>query len=304
MVRTASGSARATWRMRMKRASIPARSLVLLLLGLAATTLTGLSQEPITTWHPAFVGVEYGRMSVETPRPLRIHALRIDLRAPGLSFFATPPNAAGEKHTIGLRTGSFLAEHRLQAAINAAPFGPIHREEGKPVGIVGLTVSNGRVVSPPTRLPALVITRRNEARIVEPPFDLKDVRTAVAGFGVVLRHGEITGTDDALHPRTAAGISQDGRTLYLMVIDGRQPGYSEGATTAQVGAWLKALGSWDGINLDGGGTSTLVLEDRHRTPRIMNLPIHDGMPGRQRVAGSHLGLRARRLPHGPDLPIP
>ncbi len=276
----------------------------LVVLILAATAQIGPAQEPITTWHPAFVGVDYGRLAVETPRPLRIHALRIALRAPGLSFLATPPNATGEKHTLGLTTGSFLAAHRLQAAINAAPFGPIHREEGKPVDIVGLTVSNGRVVSPATKLPALLISRRNEARIAEPPFDLKDVRTAVAGFGVVLRNGEVTGSDDALHPRTAAGISKDGGTLYLMVIDGRQPGYSEGVTTAEVGAWLKALGAWDGINLDGGGTSTLVIEDRARTPRIMNLPIHDGMPGRQRVAGSHLGLRARRLADGPDLPIP
>ncbi|MBM3493516.1 MAG: phosphodiester glycosidase family protein, partial [Armatimonadetes bacterium] len=247
---------------------------------------------------------KYGRAATDTPRPLRLHALRIDLRAPGLSFLATPPNLGGEKHTIGATTGTFLTERRLQAAINAAPFGPIHREEGKPVGISGLTVSRGRTVSPPTDLPALVISRRNEARIAEPPFDLRDIHTAVAGFSVVLRNGEITGKADALHPRTAAGVSQDGRTLFLMVIDGRQPGYSEGITSAEVGAWLRALGAWDGINLDGGGTSTMVIEDRARTARIMNLPIHDGMPGRQRVAGSHLGLKARRLSGGPQLPLP
>jgi exopolysaccharide biosynthesis protein len=126
----------------------------------------------------------------------------------------------------------------------------------------------------------------------------------MAGFGVVLRNGAVTGKDDAMHPRTAAGIARDGRTLYLVVLDGRQPGYSEGVTTAEVGAWLKALGAWDGINLDGGGTSTMVIEDRARSARIINLPIHDGMPGRQRVAGSHLGLRARRLRGGPALPLP
>ena len=285
-----------------------ARAAALLLALVLVVLLQGPSawsrQQPVEEWYPAYVGVDYGRLAVETPRPLRIHALRIDLRAPGLSFLATPPNPSGEKHTLGLTTGSFLTVHRLQAAINAAPFGPIHREEGKPVDVVGLTVSNGRVVSPPTRAPALIISKGNAARIAEPPFDLSDVQTAVAGFGIVLRNGEITGSEDALHPRTAAGISKDGNVLYLMVIDGRQPGYSEGVTTAEVGAWLKALGSWDGINLDGGGTSTLVLQDRARTARIMNLPIHDGMPGRQRVAGSHLGLRARRLAGGPKLPVP
>lgn len=255
-------------------------------------------------WHPAFRGVEYGRVSVEQPRPLQVHFLRIDLRAPGIEFFATPPAGVEGAHTIGLTTSSFLARYRLQAAINAAPFGPIWPEEGKPVSVVGLTVSEGKIVSPPTDLPALIITHDNVARIAEPPFDLTNVRTAVAGFGIVLRAGEVVGKTDQLHPRTAAGISADGRYLYLMVADGRQPGYSEGLTTAEVGEWLRAVGCADGINLDGGGTSTMVLEDYRRTPRIMNLPIHDMWPGRERVAGSHLGLRARRLPGGPKLPLP
>jgi hypothetical protein len=270
----------------------------------ACRPCAGLRQTAIPEWHRAFVGVDYGRVAVEQPRPLRVHVLRINLQAPGIEFLATPPNPSGERHTIGMTTGTFLSRYRLQAAINAAPFGPIYKEEGKPVSVSGLTVSRGRVVSPATDLPALIITRHNEARIAEPPFDLKDVYNAVAGFSVVLRAGEVIGKEDALHPRTAAGISRDGRTLYLMVIDGRQPGYSEGVTTAEVGAWLKVLGAWDGINLDGGGTSTLVVEDARRTPRIMNLPIHDGMPGRQRVGGSHLGLRAHRLPGGPSLPLP
>lgn len=283
--------------------ALPRRLPALIYLALYVAAASSAQPPGITEWHPAFVGIEYGRTAVEDPRPLRVHALRIDLKAPGLSFLATPRRADGQMHTTGMTTGTFLSAYGLQAAINGAPFGPIHRDEGKPVNVVGLTVSEGVQVSPPTELPALVITRTNEARIAEPPFDLKDVRTAVAGFGVVLRRGEIVGKDDALHPRTAAGISQDGRTLYLMVIDGRQPGYSEGVTTAEVGAWLRALGAWDGINLDGGGTSTMVIEDARRTPWILNLPIHANMPGWQRVAGSHLGIRARRLRGGPRIPI-
>jgi len=255
-------------------------------------------------WYPVCVGVDYGRAVAELPRPPRAHFLRVDLRAPGLRFFATPPGGDPQGHTLGMTTSTFLSRFRLQAAINAAPFGPIHKEEGKPVKISGLTVCDGRVVSPPNDYPAILITRRNRVRIAEPPFDLREVHTAVSGFGIVLRDGVVTGKEDALHPRTAAGVTPDGRTLYLMVVDGRQPGYSEGITTAEVGEWLRVLGCSEGINLDGGGTSTLVIEDPARTPRIMNLPIHDNMPGRERVAGSHLGLRARRLPSGPVLPVP
>ncbi len=255
-------------------------------------------------WYPVCQGVVYGRAATQSPRPLHAHFLRVDLEAKGLSFLATPSAGAPDGHTLGMKTSTFLERYRLQAAVNAAPFGPIWKEEGKPVKNVGLTVSKGKVVSPATALPALVITRRNEARIVAPPFRLENVYTAVAGFGIVLRKGVVVGKNDQLHPRTGAGISADGRYLYLMVVDGRQPKYSEGITTAEVGAWLLTLGCHDGINLDGGGTSTLVVEDAWRTPRVMNMPIHDGMPGRERVAGSHLGIRARRLRGGPVLPPP
>jgi exopolysaccharide biosynthesis protein len=121
------------------------------------------------------------------------------------------------------------------------------------------------------------------------------VYNAVAGFGIVLAGGETVATGKAVHPRTAAGISADGRYLYLLVIDGRQPGYSEGATTAEVGAWLKRLGASDGINLDGGGTTTLVFAGTDGQPKVVNRPIHAGVPGWQRVSASHLGVRARPL---------
>jgi hypothetical protein len=173
-------------------AMAPSVRMVLLAAGALALTASARAQVAPSEWHRAFVGVDYGRATVESPRPVRLHALRIDLRARGLRFLATPPNGTGEAHTTGLTTGSFLSAYRLQAAINAAPFGPIHKVEGKPVSVAGLTVSNGRVVSPATDLPALVISRRNEARIAEAPFDLRDVATAVAGFGVCPAHVEMS----------------------------------------------------------------------------------------------------------------
>ena len=93
-----------------------------------------------------------------------------------------------------------------------------------------------------------------------------------------------------------AGVSRDGRYVYLLVIDGRQGGWSKGASTTDLGRWLKQLGAWDGINLDGGGTATMVVADRAGDALVVNRPIHNGRPGNQRVAGSHLGVKARPLP--------
>jgi exopolysaccharide biosynthesis protein len=68
------------------------------------------------------------------------------------------------------------------------------------------------------------------------------------------------------HPRTAVATLADGRVL-LMVVDGRQPEHSIGMTLAEVAGTLLELGAVEAINLDGGGSTTMVVEGR-----IVNRP--------------------------------
>ncbi len=60
-------------------------------------------------------------------------------------------------------------------------------------------------------------------------------------------------------PRTAIGINRNGRYLYLMVVDGRQPFYSDGATFAELAELMKKQGAYFAMALDGGGSSTMVI---------------------------------------------
>jgi hypothetical protein len=247
-------------------------------------------------WKAMFEGVELAVLDADQPRRMRGYAVRIDLHDPGISFLATPDNGDRPGHTDGLKTSTFLSRYGCQVAINAAPFSPVVNEEGQGHEISGLTVSRGRLVSPHKQnFPALVIRQGNRVEIGRGPFELADVANAVAGFHIVLEQGKVVAGGRDIHPRTAAGVSADGRWLVLLVIDGRQPGYSLGATTAEVGEWLLALGAWNGINLDGGGTSTLVLEGSDGRAEVVNRPIHAGIPGLERVSASHLGVFARRL---------
>ncbi len=225
---------------------------------------------------------------------MRGYALRVDLQAPGIEFLATPSNGDRLGETDSLKTSSFLAKHHCQAAINGAPFSPVVATEGQPLSVNGLQVSCGEVVSQPTNRPALLITKDNRATIASPPFQLDGVWNAVGGFGIVLKDGKVLGADKPVHPRTASGVSKDGRYLYLLAIDGRQPGHSDGASTAEVGEWLKMLGAWDGINHDGGGTTTMVVEGADGKPKLLNRPIQANIPGRERPSASHLGVKARR----------
>ncbi len=252
---------------------------------------------PEMKWTPIFQGISRAEFALTEPRLVRAFVIKIDLRAKGVEFMATPANGEREGETDAQRTTTFLKTHQLQAAINAGPFAPVVNTEGAGLDISGLQVCRGEVVSPQQKdtYPTLVLTKDNKARI-EPVLKKTDgIWNAVSGFSIVLRGGEVVPGGGDLHPRTAAGVSADGRTLYWLVVDGRQEKWSGGAATAELGEWLKAMGCAEGLNLDGGGTSTLVM-DFGKGPQILNRPIHLGIPGLERPSASHLGVKALPLP--------
>ena len=63
------------------------------------------------------------------------------------------------------------------------------------------------------------------------------------------------------HPRTAAGIRADGG-LVLVTVDGRQPVRSVGMSIAELEALMIEFGSVEAINLDGGGSTTMVVRGK------------------------------------------
>ncbi len=69
------------------------------------------------------------------------------------------------------------------------------------------------------------------------------------------------GFADARHPRTAVGVRADGRLL-LVTVDGRQPERSVGMTIAELASLLLELGAVEAINMDGGGSTAMVVRDK------------------------------------------
>jgi exopolysaccharide biosynthesis protein len=132
--------------------------------------------------------------------------------------------------------------------------------------------------------------------------DSGSIVNAVGGFYRILEHGELAprvqnmsdsaGAKRPRHPRSAAGISSDGRFLYLLVIDGRQI-KSVGGTEAETALILRALGAYDAINFDGGGSSAMALRYPDNTVRVVNTPIQDQIPGRERAVAGCLGIGNR-----------
>ena len=83
------------------------------------------------------------------------------------------------------------------------------------------------------------------------------------------------------HPRTSVGFNQDTTIFYLFVVDGRQPGFSIGMSYKELGDYMKIWGVHNGLNLDGGGSSTMVVRGD-----IVNSPSDIG--GERSVSNSLL----------------
>ena len=249
-------------------------------------------------------GVTYRRVVRFLPRPMIAHVLTIDTKQKGIEFLITPPDSKGETPLKARTTSQFLEEFDLQIAINGGGFSPwwsnspadYYPHVGDPIAPTGLTASKGEVYWTGEDAegvpPALYISRRNGLSFNNRP---NRVHSAISGDRMIVLKGEVApdleGTE--VEPRTAVGINRNGRYIYLVVVDGRQPFYSEGATFTELAQLLIDQGAFIAMSLDGGGSSTMVIEGDDGGPVILNSPIDHYIPGTERPVGTHLGIYMR-----------
>ena len=256
---------------------------------------------PIPMKQKLYEGVTYRRVVRYFPRPMIAHVLTIDTKANGVEFLVTPPDSEGKTPLKARTTSQFLEEFNLQIAINGGGFSPwwsrspadYYPHEGDPIAPFGFTASNGKVywMTADTEgvLPALFISRRNALTFNNKP---NRVHSALSGDRMLVLKGDMAsdleGSD--VEPRTAVGINRNGRYVYLVVVDGRQPLYSEGATFTELAQLLIEQGTYMAMSLDGGGSSTMVVEGDDGKAIILNSPIDHYIPGTERPVGTHLGI--------------
>jgi exopolysaccharide biosynthesis protein len=95
-------------------------------------------------------------------------------------------------------------------------------------------------------------------------FGFRGVLDVIGGYPMLMSNGVVVAKDctESLcmrHPRTAVGIRADGKLL-LVVVDGRQTGWSVGMTLVELANLMKYLGAATAMNMDGGGSSTMVVK--------------------------------------------
>jgi hypothetical protein len=156
-----------------------------------------------------------------------------------------------------------LAGGRVAAVATAAGRGPI------PAGTTILLGRDGGADALAALRPGDPVEVTYRAR----PSDDRAVATAIGGNRVLVRAGVPQDIGDVTpEPRTAVGFSADGKKMIMLTVDGRQAD-SRGVTLTELGRLMASLGAHDALNLDGGGSSTLVArEPGAPAVRVENAP--------------------------------
>ena len=166
---------------------------------------------------------------------------------------------------------------------------------GRPAKVSGPAVTDGEKWGPADKpRAALLIDAGGKpavAEVKDPPSDAKQV---IAGSDVIVRNGQNVappgdkpGFARGPHPRTAVGIRDGGKTLVLVVIDGRKKGVAVGMSLKETADIMLKYGCTDAVNLDGGGSSMLGL----RNPKTGKMEVKNNpSDGRERSVANVLGV--------------
>ena len=252
-----------------------------------------------------FQGIIYERVARSKPRPIMLHIVTIDLTAPGIRLLVTPETTSpGGMDTKAQTTSEFLSKFQLQLAVNANFFTPFHEHtpwdyyphKGNPVNTLGLAISNSNIYSPGEVIWSVLCISANNLAQIRPQNCPPATIQAVAGNRILVDRGKPAPLDpnvnnSALFPCTAVATNQQGNKLWIVAVDGRQPFYSEGVTLGELREIFLELGVYTALNLDGGGSTTLVASINGK-PTVLNSPIHTRIPLRQRPVANHLGVYA------------
>ncbi|MFN4244110.1 MAG: phosphodiester glycosidase family protein [Tepidisphaerales bacterium] len=270
---------------------------------MAAVAATGQGRQGPITLEP-----------IERPElPLRGMVARVDLTDPRVRVVCPlagdPDRPTRPPYVTTLQTVSaVLRREKLELAVNGDFFavapvepggsGPRPSGAGRSMYVVGApamplgaSVSGGKVHrrGPGGRnAVSLVVDAAGRVSIEREP-ELRGAAEVVSGNRLLVEAGTAAVAHDdrdTRAPRTLAGLTADGRTLVLVVVDGRSVS-SRGVTLGEAAELLVGLGVDRGINLDGGGSSVMVRRGDDGLPLALTRPSD----GNERPVANVLGIR-------------
>jgi hypothetical protein len=254
-----------------------------------ASPSTAPASQPAIRTHEA---IEIKRL--ELPGPLVVTVAKVDLTKPGVKLVARPatrvdPDGDGP-FVVGLQTVRTIAKReKLELAINGNFFAAkdSHSILGRkvvyfvdnPAKPMGWLNVDGKLLhrAEPGSWGTLTIDANGKPWLAATiARDLPaGTEQAISGSALVLRGGRVVPqqNDAERAPRSCIGFDAARTTAYFVAVDGRRPDYSVGVTLAELSKLMKDQGATDALNLDGGGSTTLVAYDRaEELHTVLNKP--------------------------------
>ncbi|MFH1437612.1 MAG: phosphodiester glycosidase family protein [Pseudomonadota bacterium] len=230
-------------------------------------------------------GITFYRQECETPL-YKAHILEVDLTSQEYEFFVTPykqrllvPSKFADRfNAVAAVNGGFWCEKGGFTVSDGAAW-PKFADTGEStvVGFGKWKEKTGRIK---------IDIRPTEEKLTAPPSWMKH---ALTGVPVILDKGKPLESDDEIfksrHPRTGIGYTKDESKVFIVVVDGRQKGWSQGMKTVQLGELFLSLGAYRALNLDGGASSTMVVPSMGG---VVNRTCHKKGP--ERNVSNHLGI--------------
>ncbi len=223
-------------------------------------------------------GVKVSEISFESTNALRtkVFVFEIDLTNPNISIVAaTPNNGTAFLRQKMTQQAVYIDgnKRRVQGGINGDFF---DMSNGIPRSILYKNGVGVKTEFQDASRTFFAITKNKEAIVGDQttyPAVKNNILEAVGGRYWLVKDGDIYKVNDtSLEPRTCVGVSEDKKTVYFLAVDGRQENHSNGMSFQELSQCLIALGSYTGVNLDGGGSTTFFVRNSSGKFIIRNKP--------------------------------
>lgn len=234
-------------------------------------------------WDMLEIGVCYMRQVLQ-PGPVQVHIARLDYRDPAIELRSIPANG---RPGVGATVAESARAHGSLVAINGDFFAR-DRSSYYPTGPM---VTNGvSLYQPASDMPVFALDGDGNSWVGAGSYfpdrtSLSEIDFAVGGSHILLHNRQGVPVDShlgGLNPRTAIGIDKQG-FVYFVVVDGRSR-ESVGMSLYTLQRYLQDIGIKDAVNLDGGGSTTMVVRGQ-----VVNVPSDGG----ERSVASVVDVRRR-----------
>lgn len=185
-------------------------------------------------------------------------------------YTSTMTNELGDEVVLDILEGNVQSGQTMKLRV-----ADIHKDKGNSL------LTEGKVVLSASGTSRAVLSSLQVGDELSASFELeagwRDAKMVIGGSELLVKDGVVQpNSDTAVHPRSAIGAKADG-TIVMFEVDGRAPGFSEGVQLQELGQLMKNLGVVQALNLDGGGSSTVVVKlPGQSTRQVMNRPSDGG----------------------------